>query len=208
MQTLTDLANAALAYLGDAPVSSIIDADSKPARLCNQFAQAAVDETLRLGRWNRASRRATLVRDAAPPAFGYDCSYQLPDGWLRLLEVNGEPWEDSTQYFALEGDRLLTDQESVELRYIARVPIGACDALCQEAIALRLAAKIAVPLLGNQEMRAIMEALAAQALHRARHIDAVESNGKENPPWNQVMSRSRLLRARGARRNPLRLEDY
>jgi hypothetical protein len=208
MQTFTDLANAALAYLGDAPVSSITDADNKPARLCNQFAQAAIDETLRLGRWNCASRRATLVRNAAPPAFGYDYSYQLPDGWLRLLEVNGEPWEDSTQYFTIEGNRLLTHQESVELRFIGRTPIGACDALCQEAIALRLAAKIAVPLLGNQEMRGIMEALAAQALHRGRHIDAVESNGKENPAWNQVMSRSRLLRTRRYARNPLRLEDY
>jgi hypothetical protein len=208
MQTLTDLANAALAYLGDAPVSSITDPDSKPARLCNQFAQAAMDETLRLGRWNRGAMRATLVQDAAAPAFGFRHSYRLPDGWLRLCEVNGEAWEDSTQFFAIEGDRLLTDQPSVELRYIGRTAIGQCDPLCQEAIALRLAAKIALPLLGNQEVRTMMEALADRALHRARHIDAVESNGKENPAWNQVMSRSRLLRTRGARRNPLRLEDY
>jgi hypothetical protein len=208
MTTLTDLANAALAYLGDAAVSTITDEDSKPAVLCNQFAQAAIDEVLRMGRWNRAARRATLVRDAEAPPFGFDYSYRLPDGWLRLLEINGENWEDSTQYFSIENDRLLTNEESVELRYILRIPIGQCDALCQEAISLKLAAKIAVPLLGNQDMRAVMEALAEKALHRARHIDAVEVGNSENPAWNQVFSRSRLLRTRNFKRNPLRLEDY
>jgi hypothetical protein len=208
MTTLTDLANAALAYLGDAAVSTISDEDSKPAVLCNQFAQSAIDEVLRMGRWNRAARRATLARDAEAPAFGFSYSYRLPDGWLRLLEINGENWEDSTQFFTIENDRLLTNEESVELRYILSIPIGQCDALCQEAIALKLAAKIAVPLLGNQDMRAVMEALAEKALHRARHIDAVEVGNKENPSWNEVFSRSRLLRIRNFKRNPLRLEDY
>jgi hypothetical protein len=208
MTTLTDLANAALAYLGDAPVSTITDEDSKPAVLCNQFAQAAIDEVLRMGRWNRAARRATLARDAEAPAFGFSYSYRLPDGWLRLLEINGENWEDSTQFFTIENDRLLTNEETVELRYILRITIGQMDALCQEAIALKLAAKIAVPLLGNQEMRAVMEALAEKALHRARHIDAMESGAGEVPEWEKTLSRSRLLRTRPFKRNPLRLEDY
>lgn len=208
MTTLTDLANAALAYLGDAAVSSITDEDSKPAVLCNQFAQAAIDETLRLGRWNRATRRATLTQDAEAPAFGYDFQYRLPDGWLRILEVNGEPWQDSTQYFTIENDRLLTNDDSVQLRYIARIPIGQCDPLMQEAIALKLAAKIAVPLLASQDMRAVMEALAEKALHKARHADAMESGAGEVPEWNKVLGRSRLLRCRPFKRNPLRLEDY
>jgi len=36
----------------------------------------------------------------------------------------------------------------------------------------------------------------------------VEVGNKENPSWNEVFSRSRLLRIRNFKRNPLRLEDY
>ena len=65
-----------------------------------------------------------------------------------------------------------------------------------------------MPLLGNQDMRAVMEALAEKSLQRARHIDAMESGAGEVPEWNKVLSRSRLLRARPFKRNPLRMEDY
>jgi hypothetical protein len=208
MTTLTDLANAALAYLGDSPVSAITDEDSKPARLCNQFAQASIDEVLRLHRWNRATKRATLVADASAPDHGWDLSYRLPDGCLRILDINGEAYEDTLEYFTLEADRLLTNEDEVTITYIGRIDIGLCDPLCQDAIALRLAAKIAVPLLGSQEMRAVMSGLAQKALHEARHIDAIECGTGESPKWNRVFNRSRLLRAHGFVRDPLRIEDY
>lgn len=208
MTTLTDLANSALAYLGDSAITDISDTTNKPARLCNQFAQRAIDETLRLGRWNTATRRKALVADVAAPAFGYTYQYKLPGDFLRMLEVNGEEWQDSSEFFEIEDDRLLSDEDTAQIRYIARIEIGQADALLQEAIALRLACKIAVPLSASAEMQAAAMAMFQKALGEARHADAMEAGGREKSAWSRIFGRSRLLRARTWRRDPLRLEDY
>ena len=208
MTTLTDLANAALAYLGDSAITDISDTTSKPARLCNQFAQRAIDEVLRLGRWNKATKRKALVADAAAPAFGYTYQYKLPTDFLRMMEVNGEEWQDSSEFYEIEDDRLLSDEDTAEIRYIARIEIGQADALMQEAIALRLGMKIAIPLTGSAEMQAAVVAMFQKALAEARHADAIEAGGREKSAWTRIFGRSRLLRARTWRRDPLRLEDY
>ena len=208
MTTLTDLANAALAYLGDSAITDISDTTNKPARVCNQFAQRAINETLRLGRWNKATKRAVLVKDATGPAFGYTYSYKLPDDFLRMLEINGEEWQDSTEFYEIEDDRLLSDEDKAEIRYIGRIEIAQADDLLKEAIALRLAVKVAVPLTGSAEMQAAMLGMFQKALAEARQADAVESGGREKSAWTRIFGRSRLLRARTWRRDPLRLEDY
>lgn len=208
MTTLTDLANAALAYLGDSAITDITDTSSKPARLCNQFAQRAIDEVLRMGRWNRAARRKALVKDVTAPAFAYTSSYKLPGDFIRMLEVNGEEWQDSSEFHTIEDDRLLTDEDMAEIRYIARIEIGQADALLQEAIAVRLALKIAVPLTGSTEVQSAMFSLFQKALGDARHADAAENGSREKSAWTRIFGRSRLLRARTWRRDPLRLEDY
>lgn len=208
MTTLTDLANAALAYLGDSTITDISDTTNNPARLCNEFATRSIHEVLRLGRWNRATMRKALVRDSAAPPFGFSYSYKLPDGFLRLLEVNGEEWQDSSEFHEIEGDRLLSNENTAEIRYIRKIEIGQCDSLLQEAIALRLAMKIAVPLTGSTEQQAAMAALYQKALNEARHADAMETGGREKPAWARIFGRTRLNRSRVDRRNPLRLEDY
>lgn len=208
MTTLTDLANAALAYLGDSAITDITDTTSKPARLCSQFAQASIDETLRLGRWNCAARRKALVADAAAPDFGFTYSYKLPADYLRMLEVNGEEWQDASEYTAIENDRLLSNEDTAETRYLARIEIGQCDALLKTAIALRLAMKIAVPMTGSSEQQAAMGAMFQKALNEARHVDAMESGGREKTAWSRIFGRTRLLRTRSHQRNPERLEDY
>lgn len=208
MNSDTDLANEALVLLGEMPISNIEDLDSKAARVCKQFASGAIDEVLRLGRWNSAMRRATLSRLTPAPISGRSYRFQLPADFIRLAELNGEPSSDSTEYYQIEGLELLTDEESAVIRYVARVPIGACDPLLKHAIACRLAAKVAVSLTGSQEKVDLMFALGERALAKARQVDCQENGSGENTAWNRIFGRSRLLRVRGRRRNPERLEDF
>lgn len=208
MNSDTDLANEALALLGEMPISNIADVDSKPARTCRQFAAGVIDEVLRLGRWNCATRRATLSQLVPAPVSGRSYRYSLPEDYLRLLDLNGEPSDDSTEYLQIEGRELLTDDSTAVIRYVARVPIGACDPLLKHAIACRLAAKVAIPLTGSQEKVDLMFGLAERALAKARQVDCQEAGSGENTPWNRILGRSRLLRFRGRRRNPERLEDF
>lgn len=202
----TDLANYALALLGEAEISAITDQSSKAARMCLQFATPARQETLRMGRWNCATKRVDLVESLPVPINGYGHQFQLPTDFLRLMDVNGEAVKEADEYFEIEGRKFLTDQETVWVRYIADIGIGACDALLQAAIATRLAGKIAIPLSGRIEQADAMETLFQRRLAEAQGIDAKETASADNSPWTKIFHRSRLGRVRGARRNPLRIE--
>jgi hypothetical protein len=201
----TDLANHALGLLGEAEISAITDQSSKAARTCRKFATEARQETLRMGRWNCATKRARLVETLPAPLDGYRHAYGLPSDFLRLMEVNGEAVKEADEYFEIEGLQLVTDETSVWIRYIAAIPIGACDALLKAAIAVRLASKIAIPLSGRIEQASAMEELFQRRLAEARGTDAKETGSAENSPWDRIFSRSRSGRARGGMRELGRL---
>jgi hypothetical protein len=205
MTTDTDLANDALALLGETEISAITDQSSKNARACLRFAAEVRLEVLRIGRWNCATRRANLVQLQALPVAGYARQFQLPTDFLRLMDVNGEAVKAKSEYFEIEGRAFLTDETQVWIRYIADVGIGACDVLIQAAIAVRLAARIAIPLSGRIEQADAMETLFQRRLAEAQGIDAKETGGADNSPWDRIFSRTRLGRARGYRRDPNRL---
>jgi len=252
MTTNTDLANAALALLGEVVITSIDDTTSKPARTCKLFVADAIGEVLQLGRWNKATKRAYPVETLATAwavgttyaagdrvtyggityvsrvgtnlakeptvtaswgdywaeLVGYTRRYPLPADFLRLMEINGEQVENSEEFFEVEGGYILTNAETLAIRYVGTETISTLGPLLQNAIALRLAAKIALPLLGSVEKAGYMTQLFNKALGEARLPDAQESGSRENPAWSRIFGRSRLLNARGHRRNPERLEDY
>ena len=252
MTNNTDLANAALGMLGEMPISSIDDTNSKPAVTCKAFVTAAIGEVLQLGRWNEATKRGYPVETLASAwlvgttyalgdrithggttyvsragsnlakeptvtsgwgdwwavLVGYAHRFALPTDFVRLMEINGEQVTASDEYFEIEGNYILTDSTEVSIRYIATETISTLGPLLQNAIALRLAAKVAVPLLGSAEKHALMVQLFAKALAEARQVDALESGSRENPGWSRVFGRSRLIQAKVRDRNPLRMEDY
>ncbi len=202
----TDLANHALALLREEAITAITDQSSQAARTCLEFVASARQETLRMGRWNCATKRATLVRLAEVPPGGYAYQYQLPSDFIRLMDVNGEAVKATEEYFEIESRQFLTDAETVWIRYVADVSIGNLDPLLKLAVATRLASKIAIPLSGRIELADAMETLFQRRLGEARGIDAKETASGDNPTWDKVFDRTRTGRVRGYRRNPLRIE--
>ena len=139
---------------------------------------------------------------------GYEHRFALPSDFVRLMEINGEQVTASDEYYEIEEGYILTDSDEISIRYIATETIATLGPLLQNAIALRLAAKVAVPLLGSAEKHALMVQLFTKALAEARQVDAQESGSRENPGWSRVFGRSRLIAAKTQNRNPLRMEDY
>jgi hypothetical protein len=207
MTNPTTIANAALALLGEVAISSIDDASSAAAVICKQHFTPALRETLRLGRWNAATKRATLARTGSGPAGeGYRYLYALPEDCLRVMEVNGEQAGAASEYFEIEGRRIASNDTEVVLRYVSASTD--LDPLMENAVALRLAHKIAIPLTDNAEKSTLMLQLFGKALAEARQVDAQESGSAENSGWRRIFSRSRLLNQRARLRNPLRLENF
>lgn len=195
MTTDTQLANYALAHLGEAEIADISGTDNV-SKMCRRFLDDTKREVLRSHRWNCAVKRAKLTQLETGPVHGLDYAYQLPGDLLRLLEVNGEAWEGSEEFFEIERKALVTDQSAAYIRYVALVGVHEMDPLLAEALALKLAAKLAVPLTAKNDTQGQMLALHERAMRKATSIDAMETNGREGRPLERILVNSPLVRSR------------
>ena len=170
------------------------------------YAAEALKEVLRMGRWGCAIKRVALAATTAPTVGDYLYKYSLPATCLRVLEVNGEAVTASSEYFEIEGAFLLSNEDTVWIRYIDAITLAACDPLLANAINTRHTAKIAAAL--TLPSTPALEGLFQKRLAEARQQDAQENGSAEKPSWGRVFGRSRLLGARRPGRNPLRMEDF
>jgi len=170
------------------------------------YADEALEETLRMGRWSCATKRASLTASTAPTVGDFSYKFALPATCLRVLEVNGEAIKNSDEYFEIEGAFLLSNASTCWIRYVDKITLVACDPLLALAITVRHAAKIAAAL--TLPSTPALEGLFMKRLAEARQADAQECGSRENPGWSRVFGRSRLMTTKMRDRNPLRLEDY
>jgi len=180
----TSIANLALAKLGIDPIMALTDA-SKPAQYCKRFYEETRDEVLSAHRWNFAMKRATLNRLATAPASEWAFAYQLPADCLRILQLNGYEQAEQVGTFSVEGRALFTDHDTAAVRYIGRVEDAAAwPPLFIDALATKLAAKIAAPLTGSRTAANEMLSLYASLTGpQARLADVFEGNPKRKPAW-------------------------
>ena len=167
MASKVSICNAALSRLGGATITSLTDG-TRPAQLCNTFFDLLADRVQSQGAWSASVRRVALARTTNTPSFGYTYEFQLPvdPKCLRVLTVN-EDYEGQIE-FKIEGDKLLTDEASVSIRYIAKLTdTEDWDALMTEAVEILLASYLAKPLTG--------ESTVAQAL-KQEYAEFIQNN--------------------------------
>ena len=180
MATKTDIADLALGLLGEFQINSLTEG-TKQARLCNRFIDQCILEELRSHNWKSVTKRATLAQLTDTPAFEYDNYYQLPVDFLKIVRVN-----DGIEYdrYAIEGDRLLSSDDNINLIYIANPladpnqgGVGKLDPLCIEAIYYRLAIKIAIPLTDDTRLRDELRGYyLREVVPNARYMDSIEND--------------------------------
>ncbi len=185
MPSTVDIANYALNNLGASNIATL-DENSKAARIVNQRYEAVRDAVFRAHPWNCLIRRAQLAQESDTPAFGYAKQYALPTDpfCLRVLEFsNGSlsyPQDNMVNntggpVFAIEGRKLLTDEGTARIKYIARVTDPQqYDASLVEALAARLAAEVCYAITGSTSMIQIQTALYEAKITEARFNDATE----------------------------------
>ena len=191
--TTTNICNRALGRCGEGQILDISDAGA-PARACQLHFDGTRDEVLRSHRWNFATARASLSMLAEDPPFYWKHQYALPGDFIRALEVNGteegygRPWK-------IEGKNLLTNEEDgLNLVYIRRATeVDEWDSLFQEAMVLKLAAKLSVVLRGSStQVDGFLQEYAAITAPLARRVDANE--GRESAGMKPL--RSEFVNAR------------
>ena len=149
MASNVQLCNLALSRLGAATITSLTD-NTAEAKLCNTFFSDIADEVMAEGSWTSTMTRAELAKTTNTPEFGFTNEFQLPvDPWaLKIISINEDTVGD-TEY-AIEGDKLLTDSDSIKIRYVARLTnTGDWDIYLQRAFVARLASELVYPLTGD-----------------------------------------------------------
>ena len=77
--------------------------------------------------------------------------------------------------FVIEGRKLLTDEDTARIKYIARVTDPQqYDALLIDALSARLASEIAYAATGSTSVSQLADALYRDKLREARFVDATE----------------------------------
>jgi hypothetical protein len=136
-----DICNQAIDRLGAEPAIVDFDEGTALANICKRVYATCRNEVLRAHEWNCAIARATLVAMTAAPVSGYGYQYQLPVSPLCLRVLN---MVDSVAEYRIEGDRLLTDEDEVGIRYIQELAdTTKYPPYLIELIALFIAGKIA-----------------------------------------------------------------
>ena len=184
MPSVVDICNEAMDLLGAATITSLTE-NSKEARLCNRRYETVRDHVLRAHPWNCAITRKTLAKDTDAPAFGFNSQFTLPTDpyCLRVLSFwnsnvdNELAAYDSNVMFKVEGRKVLTNESTCKITYIARLTDSEqFDTLLSSAIAHRLAGETAYAITGSNNLSQGILALYESRLKEARTMDAMEGH--------------------------------
>ncbi len=173
MASEVGICNAAFHKLGQPPILSFSE-DSKAARLANERYAEVRDLLISEHQWNFAMERTELAALSDGPAWGYAFYYQLPTGYVRMFEVNGE--DEGAGKWKVEGTKIATDLTApLQIRYVKSVTDPeSMSAGFREALAARLAADWAEEITGDENVRTEKRAEAVVAVAKAKSSDGQE----------------------------------
>lgn len=182
--SITSICNSALRKIGAASILSLDDGSAEAVR-CKEAFQPCLDDVLRQYPWPCALARASLPRLSAAPAWGFSYAYQLPIDCLRVLTVNG----DASLAYRIEGQTVVTDAESVDIRYVRKVTdMTGLSASLAEVVALRLASEVVYALSSNATQQELFYKMYLTSLANEKLL-ANQEQGLEqavNPWWTEA----------------------
>jgi len=168
--SVVQIVNNALVKIGANAILTLTE-DSEAARSSNLIYEQIRDACIRDHVWNFAVNRVELAQNSTAPAFEFAYQYNLPSDCLRVLQM-----EDLDMFYKIEGGKLLTDEGTAKIMYLARVEdVNLFDSMFVEALSARLAAELAVTLAESNTLYSNMMEMYNRKLGDARSMDAQES---------------------------------
>ncbi len=172
-----------LGRIGAKRLNVLATDSSVEATHCNLHYEQTRDALLKSHIWRFALGRSELSEDTESPDFEWNHQYILPDDYLRQVGLYGT--ENS---YAMEGQRLLTNDDEVNLRYIRKITDPAkFTPLYVEVLVLQLAIKLVMPLSQDKVLRRELLDELAPLLADAKMVNRTETNtvGKDElDTWN------------------------
>ena len=185
MASVVQICNSALNQLGASSITALTE-NSKNARICNERYETIRDAVYRSHPWNCLVKRVQLAQDSDTPAWGFTYQYTLPSDCLRVLQI-----KDYNSDYKIEGRKLLIEQSSVYLIYLAiETDVNQLDILLRETISAALAQDIAYAITSNLQVAKLMAEKYQAKLSEARHTDASEGYNTDPSvgPTDQIIT--------------------
>lgn len=177
----TKICNMSLGKIGTKRINDFTDAtETKPEAIqCRLHYEATRDSLLRSHWWRFASDRKTLSQDTTDPDFEWEHQFILPVDFLAMKSIyEGRFSDENLRSYALEGQRLLTNESTMEIRYIKKVTdVTKFDPLFVEVLVLQLALKLVGPLAGgNPKLQDVLQRELFVLMPKVRALDRQETN--------------------------------
>ena len=143
-----EIANLALAHIGGGEVRDLENEDSTEARAIKRVYNQTVLDVAGDHKWNCLKARTVAAQLAVTPiGDGWEYQYELPADYVQMVSINGKDVERNSQFYEVEGRRLLTNEEEANIRYIKYQPdVTQWSPWYVQCVALLLGSRIAVPI--------------------------------------------------------------
>jgi hypothetical protein len=185
----------ALAKIGAKRIDSLSDTaeDTLNARQCRLHYEQTRDALIRSHTWRFAMARVELSENTNAPAFEWDNAFDLPNNFLRhrsIYEDNNTTQKNVLRSYAIEGKQVLSNDSTVELRYVKKVTDPAeFDPLFIEVLIQSLALKMVMPLSQDKVLHRDLIEEMKPLMSKVRTMDRQETNNFERHDlgtWNDA----------------------
>ncbi|MDR1026911.1 MAG: hypothetical protein LBL46_00660 [Rickettsiales bacterium] len=156
MLTKIDLCSRALLKLGEAPITSFSE-DTAAAKIAAELCDITLDALLCLHPWGFAAKRIVLQKTT-------DGFFAMPSDILRIMECDAK--------FEVAGNKIFSKADKIEIAAIARANPENFPPHFAMLAATRLAMEFCVPLTGDRNAFALLNAMWESELRQAKFIDA------------------------------------
>lgn len=190
----TSIINQGLGLIGSLRINDFSDTSETSPQMIQArlHYEPTRDALIRSFRWRFAAARSQLTQDDDSPAFEYDNQFVLPTDFMARRSVFGDsniPMSNTRVTYALEGNLLLTNDSSVNLRYTKQVTDATLfDPLFVKVLALNLANDFIGPLAGgDKRIQDKIDRRLDKLMPKVRAMDRQETNtqGKaDRGTWN------------------------
>ena len=175
-----DICNNALAYIGNTETIASFIENTTASALCGRLYPIEYKNLLEEYPWSFAVKTADLVEITDETSDIYSFVYEYPTDCLRLLRILPADESYVNEYeiqYVLDGTtdakRILCNVDTAGVEYIADIdnPVMFTPSFA-EALAWRLAIKLAIPLSSNASTIQMAQQFAQAAEHKAKLLNA------------------------------------
>ena len=166
-----ELCSKALNKIGANSITSFND-DTVESEICESIYLTLKQKLLSLYSWSFAIKTAQLLQDNNVQRYDYNFAYILPNDFLRAIKIS------SDGKYKIFGNHLFSNEENVELEYIADVDEEYFSPLFISSFIYLMAAELSVSLLNDTSKYSLFYRLFNSEIKEAKSMDSMQQTNK------------------------------